>query len=82
MNEDPIVAEVRRIREKRASRFDYDIHKIFVDLMTRKGEEDRSHPHVEDAGKWAEALAAEDALTVKEEPPQIRIHTPEEVIEL
>ena len=70
MNEDPIVAEVRRIREKRASRFDYDIHKIFADLMTRKGEEDRSHPRVEDAGKWAEALAAEDALTVQEEPPR------------
>ena len=28
MNEDPIVAEVRRIREERASRFDYDVHKI------------------------------------------------------
>ena len=70
MNEDPIVAEVRRIREKRASRFDYDIHKIFADLMTRKGAEDRSHPRVEDASKWAEAAAAEDALTVKEEPPR------------
>ena len=70
MNEDPVVAEVRRIREERASRFDYDIHKIFVDLMTRKGEEDRSHPRVKDASKWAEALAAENALTVKEEPPQ------------
>ena len=42
MNEDPIVAEVRRIREQRARRFDYDIHKIFADLMTRKGTEDRS----------------------------------------
>jgi hypothetical protein len=38
MNEDPIVAEVRRIREERASRFDYDVHKIFADLMTRKTE--------------------------------------------
>jgi hypothetical protein len=68
MNEDPIVAEVRRIREERAGRFDYDIHKIFADLMTRKGAEDRSRPGVEDASKWAEAVAAEDALTVKEEP--------------
>ncbi len=49
MNEDPIVAEVRRIREKQASRFDYDVHKIFADLMTRKSAEDRSHPSVEDA---------------------------------
>ena len=70
MNEDPIVAEVRRIREKRASRFDYDIHKIFADLMTRKGEENRSHPGVKDASKWAKAVAAEDALTVKEGRPR------------
>jgi hypothetical protein len=68
MNEDPIVAEVRRIREERASRFGYDIHKIFADLMTRKGAEDPSRPSVEDATKWAEAVAAENALNVKEEP--------------
>ena len=70
MNEDPIVAEVRRIRDKRASRFDYDIHKIFADLMTRKSAEDRSHPSVEDASKWAEPAAVENALTVKEELPR------------
>jgi hypothetical protein len=70
MNDDPIVAEVRRIRELRASRFGYDIHKIFADLMARGGTEDRSHPTVKDAGEWAEAAAAEDALTVREEPPR------------
>ena len=70
MNEDPIVAEVRRIREKRASRFDYDIHKIFIELMTRKDAEDRTRPSVEDASKWAQAVAAGDALTVQEEPPR------------
>ena len=70
MNEDPIVAEVRRIRERRASRFDYDIHKIFADLMTRKSAEDRSHPSVEDASKWAEAVAAGNALTVREGSPR------------
>ena len=70
MNEDPIVAEVRRIRQERASRFDYDIHKIFADLMTRKSAEDRSHPSVEDASKWAETVAAENALTVKEGRPR------------
>lgn len=37
MNEDPVVAEVRRIRQQRASRFNYDIHKIFADLIMRKG---------------------------------------------
>ena len=30
MNEDPVVAEVRRIREERASRFNYDIHEILL----------------------------------------------------
>jgi hypothetical protein len=70
MNEDPIVAEVRRIREERASRFDYDVHKIFADLMTRKDAEDPTRPSVEDASKWAQAVAAEDALTVQEEPPR------------
>ena len=68
MNEDPIVAEVRRIREQRASRFSYDIHKIFADLIARRGAEDRSHPSVDDASKWTESVPAEDALSVKEEP--------------
>lgn len=34
MNEDPAVAEVRRIREQRADRFGYDIHKIFAQIVT------------------------------------------------
>ena len=69
MNEDPIVAEVRRIRERRAQRFDYDIHKIFADLIARKGTdaEDRSRPRVKDANQWASGVAAQDALTLKEE---------------
>lgn len=70
MNEDPIVAEVRRIREQRAGRFDYDIHQIFADLMARKNEDDRSHPTVEDAEQWATAATAENALTFREEPPR------------
>ena len=70
MNEDPIVAEVRRIRERRASRFGYDIHKIFADLIARRDVKDPSHPVVEDAGKWAEAAEAETSLTLKEEPPR------------
>jgi hypothetical protein len=70
MNEDPVVAEVRRIREERASRFNYDIHEIFADLIMRKGVEDPAHPRVEDASKWAEALPGYNALTVKEGPPR------------
>jgi hypothetical protein len=69
MNEDPIVAEVRRIREKRASRFGYDIHKIFADLIARGDAQDPSHPVVRDASKWAETGPAETSLTLKEEPP-------------
>lgn len=69
MNEDPIVAEVRRIRDQRARRFGYDIHKIFADLMTRREVEDLSHPTVEDAGEWAKTVAAEGSLGLREEPP-------------
>jgi hypothetical protein len=31
-NEDPIVQEVRRIRQEHAARFDYDLRAIFDDL--------------------------------------------------
>ena len=32
MSEDPIVQEVRRIRQEHAARFDYDLQAIFEDL--------------------------------------------------
>jgi len=32
MSEDPIVQEVRRIRQEHAARFDYDLRAIFADL--------------------------------------------------
>lgn len=70
MNEDPVVSEVRRIRERRALRFGYDIHKIFADLMARNGMEDQSHPTVKDAEEWGQAASAENALTFREEPPR------------
>jgi hypothetical protein len=63
MNEDPIVAEVRRIRDQRARRFGYDIHKIFADIITRGHSTDALHRVVESA-----EAAAKDLLTVKEEP--------------
>lgn len=62
MNEDPIVAEVRRVRDEIARAFDYDIHKMFADLRTREASPDPSHPIVENA-----EAAAKDLLTVKEE---------------
>jgi hypothetical protein len=72
MNEDPIVAEVRRIREQRARRFDYDIHRIFADLMARKSTKGRSRPTVQDAGEWTAKTfgTARDALKLREEPPR------------
>ena len=36
MSEDPIVAEVRRIREEHAATYDYDLDKIFASLKERE----------------------------------------------
>jgi hypothetical protein len=36
MWEDPIVAEVHRIREELAARFNYDIHAMFADMRKRQ----------------------------------------------
>ena len=36
MWEDPIVAEVHRIREELAARFDFDIHAMFADMRERQ----------------------------------------------
>ncbi|HSG41217.1 MAG TPA: hypothetical protein VLE27_16375 [Thermoanaerobaculia bacterium] len=36
MWEDPIVEEVRKVREEHAARFDYDLEKIFKDLKERE----------------------------------------------
>ena len=41
MSEDPIVAEVRRIREEQAARRDYDLRKIFDSLKQREKREKR-----------------------------------------
>ncbi|MGK5092732.1 hypothetical protein WDW89_12050 [Deltaproteobacteria bacterium TL4] len=38
MNKDPIVAEVRKSREKHAEKFDYDLRRIFEDIKSRQGE--------------------------------------------
>lgn len=36
MNDDPIVASVRKIREELAAAFGYDVHAIFADLRARE----------------------------------------------
>jgi hypothetical protein len=36
MWEDPIVTEVRKVRERLARQFDFDVHAIFADLRKRQ----------------------------------------------
>ena len=66
MNDDPIVEEVRRVRDKLARQFNYDIHAIFADLRTRKRVEDPAYPLVKDANEWAESR--ENALMLRDQP--------------
>lgn len=40
---DPIVEEVRRIREEHAAQFDFDIDAIFADLKLLEAESERPH---------------------------------------
>ncbi len=70
MNDDPIVAEVRRIRDELAGRFHYDVHAIFADLRARQRVEDPLHPLVTDASEWDETMRENDALVLREEPPK------------
>ena len=66
MNDDPIVEEVRRIRDKLARQFNYDIHAIFADLRTRERVEDPAHRLVKDASEWVESR--ENALMLRDQP--------------
>ncbi len=36
MNDDPIVASVRKVRRELAAEFEYDVHAIFADLRRRE----------------------------------------------
>jgi len=38
MWEDPIVAEVRRVRDELAAEFNYDVHAIFEDMRKREAQ--------------------------------------------
>jgi hypothetical protein len=66
MNDDPIVNEVRRVRDKLASQFNYDIHVIFSDLRSRERVEDQAHPLVKNANEWAESQ--ENVLVLRDQP--------------
>ena len=41
--EDPIVAEVRRIRDAHAARFNYDLRAIFEDIKERERKSGRTY---------------------------------------
>jgi hypothetical protein len=41
--QDPIVEEIRRIREEHAADFDYDLDAIFADLKRLEAESKRPH---------------------------------------
>ena len=66
MNDDPIVEEVRRVRDKLARQFNYDIHAIFADLRQRERVEDAVHPLIHDPSEWA--AADENALVLRDQP--------------
>ena len=42
---DPIISEVRTIRDRYAARFDYDVAAIFRDLRTRQETSERVYVH-------------------------------------
>ncbi len=68
MNEDPIVEEVRRVRDKLAGRLNYDIHAIFADMRAREGLENEEHPLVKDANERAESRG--NSLALNDKPPR------------
>lgn len=41
MNNDPIIEELRRVREELAAQFNFDIYAIGADLQARQAKEDR-----------------------------------------
>ena len=41
MFDDPIVSEIRRVREENAASFGYDLGKIVADLQSRQGKDGR-----------------------------------------
>ena len=42
---DPIIAEVRTIRDQHAARFDYDVKAIFRDIQARQEASGRKYVH-------------------------------------
>lgn len=66
MTNDPIVEEVRRVRDTLARQFNYDIHAIFADLRAGEQRDNPAHPLVKDASEWV--ASAENLHAVREKP--------------
>lgn len=45
MRTDPLIAEIRAVRDQYAARFDYDVAAIFRDLRARQDASQRDHVH-------------------------------------
>ena len=43
IEDDPIIAEIRKIREEHAAKFNYDIHAIFEDIRHQQRESGRTY---------------------------------------
>lgn len=62
---DPIVEEVRRVRDAYAARFDYDLHAIFRDLKEQEKRSGRKSVSFARAASEAESSASR----AQEQPP-------------
>lgn len=60
--EDPIVAEVRRIREALSARFDFDVSAIFADIQARQSSAGDRLVRLETGRKAKQDPAAEPHL--------------------
>ena len=47
MNDDPIVAEVRRVRDEHAAKFNYDLDAIYQDLKEQERKSGRKYVRFE-----------------------------------
>ena len=61
----PIIQEVRAVRETLAAKFDFDLHRIIADAIQRQGDE---HTVNRQSGLSYKHLRADGAV-VREEPP-------------
>ena len=62
----PIIQEVRAVRETLAAKFDFDLHRIIADAIQRQGNQHTVSRHSMMSHKH---LPAEGAV-VREEPPK------------